>query len=84
MFISARSEHQHILDSKAISASGLLVYIAIATATATAIAININMNINILFIYFVIPCPHEVLLLLIPTLVIKSDIKTFYHQLCNV
>lgn len=52
--------------------------------SATAIAININMNINILFIYFVIPSPHEVLLLLFPTLVIKSDMKTFYYQLCNV
>lgn len=89
MFIPTGSEHQHIFDSKAISASGLLVYITVATATATTIAIaininvNINININILFIYFFISSPHE-LLLLFPTLVIKSDMKSFCYQLRNV
>lgn len=82
MFVPTSCEHQHIQDSKAISASGLLVYIAIAVAISIALADAINVNI-ILFIYFLIPSPHE-LLLLFPTLVIKSDMKSFCYQLRNV
>lgn len=84
MFVPTSCEHQHIQDSKAISASGLLVYIAIAVAIALALALADAINVNIiLFIYFLIPSPHE-LLLLFPTLVIKSDMKSFCYQLRNV
>jgi len=85
VFIPTSSEHQHILESKTDSASGLLVYItiaiaiAIAIANAVAIAININININIsINNFFFIPSPHE-WLLLFPTLV-KSDMKSFYYH----